>query len=65
MLNDLRKLLLATDDGGQLALSDVWTPQSDAAISSGLAEEVRYDGSYTWIRLTEKGRKLKSEIQAG
>lgn len=65
MSNELRKLLLSTDDGGQIDPSDLWTRQSDEAISGGLAKEIGYAGSCKWIVLTEKGWTAKSQIQAG
>ena len=65
MTNELRNLLISTDDGGQVDPSDLWTRQSEEAVSGGLAEYVRYAGSYTWIRLTEKGHTAKAQLQAG
>lgn len=59
----LQKLLLSSDNGGQIHDADLWTPQSDLAIAQGLAEEVKYRDSYTWIRLTAAGRAAKAKLK--
>lgn len=57
----IRSLLLSTDSCGQLCQTDLFTPQSDTAIKWQLAEEVKYENSYTWIRLTGAGLELKAK----